>query len=212
MAKVVSVVISFLVMTAVIAKAMAAARMSNAAGRKLSKPGPTIIMTPSVHSTMHPTRLSVMRSPRNSTANTATQTGAVNSRANTVANGKSVMASAHPIWDPKWMVLRRPCSLIRRKLSSCHSDRFTTASPVSIKTPARLRTDIISNTFRSRAKARTDTAAVRKESSVPVIQITTRARSACDRVETLGPDPAGSAALPTSCPIDAGVGAARWCA
>ena len=78
------------------AKAAATASIRSAAGCMTPSPGLTIRRTPAKPSATQAARLGVSLSFRIGTASTATQTGMVNSRANTVASGRRVSASAQP--------------------------------------------------------------------------------------------------------------------
>ena len=92
--KVVSVAVSVFVAIAVAAKPSAAASTTKAPACSVSRPGRSTTRTPAKPSPIDAARVAVMRSRRNSTASSATQAGAVNSSANTVASGKSVTPSA----------------------------------------------------------------------------------------------------------------------
>ena len=68
---------------------------------------------------MLPRASRVIRSPRNSTANSATQAGMVNSSANTVASGSSVIASVQQICEAKCATLRPTCSAHVPRAACC---------------------------------------------------------------------------------------------
>ena len=114
-----------------------------------------------------------MRSPRNRTANSANHAEMVNSSAKTVANGNSVIASAQQICEPKWMTPRVPCSAIRCHRSPASSSRLTAANARRISRLPVQRTDIISNTLRLRASARTEIAPAMNANTLPLIQSAT---------------------------------------
>jgi hypothetical protein len=104
-------------------------------------------------------RVRVRRSPSSITARSATQIGAVNSSANTVASGSSVIASAQMIWPTKCTLLRTRCRPIRREVRPRPIFGRTAMSARSTASPPALRTDMISNTLRFIISARTARAA-----------------------------------------------------
>ena len=68
------------------------------------------------------------------------------------------------------MTPRVPCSAMRRNFNPARNSGRASPSAARITTAPAVRTDIISNTLRSFASARTPSAAMMKENSVPLIQ------------------------------------------
>src|SRR5882762_3326567 len=101
----------------------------------------------------------------------------VNSRANTVASGSSVMPMAHRNCEPKWMVLRVTCNARRRAESArmCAGLNAPTASRIANPPPLRIAS--ISMMRSVPESARIDTAMAENDNSAPVIHRTTRTRS-----------------------------------
>ena len=111
----------------------------------------------------------------------------MNSSANTVAKGNSVNAVAQQYWAPKWIKLRSKFSGIRLGRTSGRRSARAVKSVSTINRPVPLRILRISKMFSLAASIRMDTAIAENESSVPVIQKTTRVRlvictllSSCD--------------------------------
>ena len=152
----------------------AAPRMISAAGWNVASPGRRMTATPIKPSTTAPIRLTVSGSRKNHAASSASQAGLVNSSANTVASGRSVMLNAQAYCAAKCTLLRSACIPMRRGRSEARSACRTQASAKRIVSPAALRIARISNTLNVRASARIDTAMTENDSSTPLIHSTTR--------------------------------------
>src|SRR5258707_12375660 len=101
----------------------------------------------------------------------------VNSRANTVASGSSVMPMANRNCEPKWMVLRVTCNATRRAETARMCAGLSAPSASRIANPPPLRIASISMMRSVPASARIDTAMAENDNSAPVIHRTTRMRS-----------------------------------
>ena len=125
---------------------------------------------------MAPIRAGVRRSPSRNAASSVVQTGLVVSSENTVANGKSVMASAQPYCAAKCRALRTKCSPSRRgRISLLRSGRAS-RNATRMTIPKALRIDNISNRLKSGDRLRIEIAVVENDSTAAVIHSTTRPR------------------------------------
>ena len=122
-------------------------------------------------------RLCVMRSPRKSGASSMVQAGIVNSSANTVASGSSSRLDAHRYCAPKWMLLRSDVQargggalIVVPQLRAQRHERADDQQARRPRAPTR-----ISMMLSVADSSRIDTAIAENDSSVPVIQRTTRA-------------------------------------
>src|ERR1043166_1143582 len=145
-----------------------------------------MISTPIKQTTSDPTRLAGMRSRNASTAKSATHAGIVNSRANTVASGSRATETVHPICEAKCKVLRSACRRRRRSERSYRSEGRAANSASMTATPNALRTPFISNALNTPARARTESATVVNERSVPLIHRASQAISVRQIVEIEG--------------------------
>ena len=105
-----------------------------------------------------PMRLRVNFSPRIGTASSSVQAGAVNSRANTVASGRSKMLLAHIICPARWTRLRNTFNPGRRVRIASRSVGMTASIASMVTRPVPDRTARISGIVRLLASTRTATA------------------------------------------------------
>src|SRR5712672_2651483 len=124
-----------------------------------------------------PTRLLVMCSPRKKGARRMVQAGIVNSSANTVASGSKRRLDAQRYWEVKWIELRKRCKPRRRSPRVRPSSGRKPHTQPMIARPIAARDVSISMMVSAPARLRIEIAITQNDSSVPVIQRTTRVRS-----------------------------------